>query len=228
MISFQRTLRNRIKLTGVGVHSGRKVNMELHPADKDAGIVFIRTDKDPSVKIEAHARNVSSTSLNTSLSKNGIEIGTVEHLLSAISGVGIDNLVIEIDGPELPIMDGSTAPFVFLLQSAGIMEQAGAVKKFIKILKTIEVRVEDKYVSLSPYHGFRVSVELDYKHPVFTESTSAYTLDFSRSNYDKISRARTFGFLADYEMIRQNNLALGASLLNAVILDEYKVVNENG
>ncbi len=224
----QRTLKNIIRATGIGVHTGQKVYLTLRPAPPNTGIVFVRTDIDPAVEIPARSEFIGDTSLCTCLMKDGIRIATVEHLLSALAGVGIDNLYVEVTAPELPIMDGSSGPFVFLIQSAGIEEQ-NAAKKFIRIKKKIKVTHEDKWVSMEPYDGFKIDFKINFDHPIVKEGGQHATLDFSSSSYVKeVSRARTFGFLSDYEYIRKQNLALGASLDNAVVLDEYKILNQDG
>lgn len=224
----QRTLKNMIRATGVGVHTGEKVYLTLRPAPTNTGIIFCRTDLDSVVEIPARAEYIGDTSLSTSLIKGDVRIATVEHLLSALSGLGIDNLYIDVTAPELPIMDGSAGPFVFLIQSAGIKEQ-DAPKKFIRIKRKVEIKDGDKRVCIEPYEGFKVTFGIDFEHPLFDESNQNATLDFSTTSYVKeVSRARTFGFLSDYEYIRKNNLALGASLDNAIVLDDYKVLNQDG
>lgn len=224
----QRTLKNIIRATGIGVHSGQKVFLTLLPAPPNTGIIFRRVDLDPVVSIPARAEYVGDTSLSTCLIKDNVRIATVEHLLSAIAGVGIDNLFIELTAYEVPIMDGSAAPFVFLLQSAGIEEQ-NAPKRFLRIKRNLEVQEGDKRACLQPYDGFKVTFEIKFEHPLFNENNQRAILDFSSTSYIKeVARARTFGFLSDYEYIRKNNLALGASLDNAIVLDEYKILNEDG
>lgn len=224
----QRTLKNIIRSTGIGVHTGQKVSLTLRPAPVNTGIVFIRTDLSPAVEIPARSEFIGDTSLCTCLVKDDIRISTVEHLLSALSGLGIDNLYVEVGAPELPIMDGSAAPFVFLIQSVGIVEQ-NAYKRFIRIRKRVKVKRDDKWVSIEPYKGFKVEFQLKYEHPVIKTTNQRAAIDLSSLSYTKeIARARTFGFLSDYEIIRKQNLALGASLDNAVVLDEYKVVNPDG
>lgn len=224
----QRTLKSVIRSTGIGVHTGQKVFLTLRPAPVNTGIVFIRADLDPAVEIPARSEFIGDTSLCTCLIKDGVRISTVEHLLSALSGLGIDNLYVEVSAPELPIMDGSSAPFVFLIQSAGIVEQ-NAYKRFIRIRKRVKVKLDDKWVVIEPYDGFKVEFQLKYNHPVIKTSNQRAAIDFSSSSYSReIARARTFGFLSDYELIRKQNLALGASMDNAVVLDEYKVVNPDG
>src|SRR3990167_4421247 len=224
----QRTLKNIIRATGVGVHTGQKVYLTLRPAPVNTGIVFVRADLDPVVEIPARSEFIGDTSLCTCLIKEGIRIATVEHLLSALAGLGIDNLYVEVSAPELPIMDGSASPFVFLIQSAGIIEQS-APKRFIRIKKKVKVKHEDKWVSIEPYHGFQVDFRIEFDHPVISGENQYAFIDFSSTSYVKeVSRARTFGFLSDYEYIRKQNLALGASLDNAVVLDEYKILNQDG
>lgn len=225
---LQRTLRHDIRAMGVGLHTGEKVELTLRRAAVDTGIVFRRVDLDPVVELVARAENVGDTRMSTSLGSGASQVSTVEHLLSAIAGLGIDNAYVEVNAPEVPIMDGSASPFVFLLQSAGIMEQ-NAAKKFIRIKKRVEVRDGDKWAVVEPFEGFKVSLELDFKHPVLKKSSQLATLDFSTTSYVKeVSRARTFGFMSDYEWLRANNLALGGSLDNAVVLDEQQVINEDG
>lgn len=224
----QRTLKNIIRATGIGVHTGQKVYLTLRPAPVDTGIIFVRADLDPAVEIPARSEFIGDTSLCTCLVKDNVRIATVEHLLSALAGLGIDNLYVEVTAPELPIMDGSAGPFVFLIQSAGVVEQ-NAAKKFIRIKRKVRVKHEDKWVSMEPFNGFQVDFSIEFDHPVISDDTQNLSLDFSSSSYVKeVSRARTFGFLRDYEYIRKQNLALGASLDNAVVLDEYKILNQDG
>ncbi len=224
----QRTLKNVIRATGVGVHTGEKVFLTLRPAPANTGILFRRIDCNPPVEIPAKAEYVGDTSFCTTLVKDGVRVGTVEHLLSAMAGLGIDNAIIELSAPEVPIMDGSSGPFVFLIQSAGIKEQ-NAPKRFIKIKKAVEVRDGDKWARIEPFDGFKVSFTIDFDHPVFRNGGQKSTLDFTSMAYIKqVSRARTFGFLKDFEWLRDKKLASGASLDNAIVLDEYKVLNEDG
>ena len=224
----QRTLKNAIRATGVGLHSGEKVYLTLKPAPVDTGIVFRRVDLDPVVDIPAHALNVGETTLSTTLVKEHARVDTVEHLLSAMAGLGIDNAIVELSAQEVPIMDGSSGPFVFLVQSAGIAEQ-NAAKRFIRIKRRVEVREGDKIASFVPYDGFKVSFEIDFDHPVFKQSVQKASLDFSSTSYVKeVSRARTFGFTKDLEYMRSKNLALGGSVKNAIVVDEYRVLNEDG
>ncbi len=224
----QRTLKNVVRATGVGVHTGDKVYLTLRPAPAHTGILICRTDLNTIVQIPARAEYICDTSLSTCLSKDGVRVSTVEHLMSALAGLGIDNCYVDITSPELPIMDGSAGPFVFLIQSAGIQEQQ-APKEFIRIKRKVKIKDGDKVVTIEPYDGFKVSFGIDFEHPLFNETNQYATLDFSGISYVKeVSRARTFGFLSDYEYIRKNNLALGASLDNAIVLDEYKILNQDG
>jgi UDP-3-O-[3-hydroxymyristoyl] N-acetylglucosamine deacetylase len=224
----QRTLKNVIRATGVGIHTGEKVFMTLRPAAVNTGIVFRRTDLDPAVEVPAFATFVGDTSMNTSLEQDGIRVSTVEHLMSAFAGLGIDNAYVDLSNAEVPIMDGSAGPFVFLIQSAGIEEQSAA-KRFIRVREPVEVRKDDKWARLDPYAGFRVSFKIDFNHPVFRSHQSFASIDFSTTSYLKeIARARTFGFMRDIEMLRERNLVLGGSMDNAVVLDDYRVLNEDG
>jgi UDP-3-O-[3-hydroxymyristoyl] N-acetylglucosamine deacetylase len=224
----QRTLRRDIRAMGVGLHTGEKIFLTLKPAPVDTGIIFRRVDLDPIVELEARTENVGDTRLSTSLGHGKASVSTVEHLLSAMAGLGIDNAIVDVTAPEVPIMDGSASPFVFLLQSAGISEQ-NAPKKFIRIKKYVRVEEGDKWAFLEPFEGFKVSLELDFQHPVLKSSSQSATLDFSSTSYVKeVSRARTFGFMSDFEWLRANNLALGGSLDNAVVLDDERVINEDG
>lgn len=224
----QRTLNNSIRATGVGLHTGEKVFVTLKPAAPDTGILFVRTDLDPVVVLPARAANVGSTTLATSLRDHEHELSTIEHLMSAFAGLGVDNAIVEVSAGELPIMDGSAAPFVFLLQSAGIVEQ-DAAKKFIRILEPVRFEDGDVVAELTPYNGFQLEYTLKYDHPVFHKHEHTVALDFSSTAYVKeVSRARTFGFLADYEKLREMNLAKGGSLDNAVVVDDFRILNEEG
>ena len=224
----QRTLKNVIRATGVGLHSGEKVYLTLRPAAANVGIIFRRVDLDEPVIIPAKAENVGDTQLSTTLIQDGVRISTVEHLLSAIAGLGIDNIYIDVSASEVPIMDGSAGPFVFLLQSAGIEEQ-DAPKRYIKIKRKIVVSDGDKWASFEPFNGFKVSFSIDFEHPVFKTRLQKSSIDFSSTSFVKeISRARTFGFMKDIEMLRQRNLALGGSMDNAIVVDDYRVLNEDG
>ena len=226
----QRTIKNSIKATGIGLHTGKKITLSLNPAPAETGIIFTRTDLDNKINIKACPENVGDTTLSTTLILNNIKVSTVEHLLSAIAGLGIDNLFVNLDGPEVPIMDGSAGPFVFLLQSAGIKELKKP-KKFIRILKPIEVKDEEtgKWVKFAPFDGFKVAFTIGFDHPVFQDKTHKAVLDFSTVSYVKeVSRARTFGFMRDVELLRSKNLALGGSLDNAVVVDDHRVLNADG
>jgi UDP-3-O-[3-hydroxymyristoyl] N-acetylglucosamine deacetylase len=224
----QRTLKESIRATGIGLHGGAKVYMTLRPAPANTGIVFRRIDLDTPVDVPADALNVTQTTLGTTLETQGAKVATVEHLLSAMAGLGIDNAFVDLTAAEVPIMDGSAAPFVFLLQSAGIEEQS-APKKFIRVREPIEVRDGDKWARLTPYDGFKVNFEIDFDHPVLRKHRQTASLDFSTTAFLKeISRARTFGFLRDLETLRERDLTLGGSLDNAIVLDEYRVLNEDG
>jgi UDP-3-O-[3-hydroxymyristoyl] N-acetylglucosamine deacetylase len=224
----QRTLKNVIRATGVGIHTGEKVFMTLRPAAVNTGIIFRRTDLDPVVEVPAFATHVGDTSMNTTLEQDGVRVSTVEHLMSAFAGLGIDNAYVDLSNAEVPIMDGSAGPFVFLIQSAGIEEQSAA-KRFIRVLEPVEVRRDDKWARFDPYDGFRVSFKIDFNHPVFRSHQSFASVDFSTTSYLKeIARARTFGFMRDIEMLRERNLVLGGSMDNAVVLDDYRVLNEDG
>ena len=224
----QRTPKKVIQATGVGLHSGDKVLLTLRPAPINTGIIFRRTDLSPVVEIPASYEHVSDTMLCTSLQYQGAKVATVEHLLSALAGLGIDNAYVDINAAEIPIMDGSAAPFVFLIQSAGIREQSAA-KRFIRILKPIRVEEKGKYVQFLPYNGYKISFTIDFDHPVFNDKPQTAVFDFSSTSYVKeVCRARTFGFLSDYEKLRECDLAKGGSLDNAVVVDDYRVLNEDG
>jgi UDP-3-O-[3-hydroxymyristoyl] N-acetylglucosamine deacetylase len=224
----QRTLKNLIRATGVGLHSGEKVFLTLRPAPVDTGIVFRRTDLEPVVEIPADADLVSETVLCTGLSRGDAKVQTVEHLMSALAGLGIDNMYVELTAPEVPIMDGSAGPFVFLLQSAGIVEQ-NAAKRFIRIRRPVEVREGDKVARFEPHDGFRIGFTVEFSHPAIPASLSRAEVDFSTTAYVKeVSRARTFGFMRDLEYMRERNLGLGGSMDNAIVLDEFRVLNEDG
>ena len=224
----QRTLKNVIRATGVGLHSGDTVYLTLRPAAPNTGIIFRRVDLDPVVEIEAKAMNVGETALSTTLVQHGQRVSTVEHLLSAFAGLGIDNAYIELNAPEVPIMDGSAGPFVFLVQSAGIEEQ-NAPKQFIRIKKTVLLEDGDKWAKFEPFEGFKVSFSIDFEHPAFKGRPQQVDVDFSSTSFVReVSRARTFGFMKDIEKLRENNLALGGSLDNAIVVDDYRVMNEDG
>jgi UDP-3-O-[3-hydroxymyristoyl] N-acetylglucosamine deacetylase len=224
----QRTLKAAIKTTGVGVHTGARVDLCLRPAPADTGIVFNRTDLAQSMAIPALAANVGDTRLSSTLKAGAVSISTVEHLMSALAGVGIDNLFVDVSGPEIPIMDGSSAPFVFLLQSAGIEEQS-ASKRYVRVLTTVEVADGDKWARFDPFNGFKLDFTIDFPHPVFGSENRQVIVDFAENSYAKeVARARTFGFMQDVEAMRAAGLGLGGSLQNAIVLDEFKVLNSEG
>lgn len=224
----QRTLKKAISATGVGLHNGEKVTLTLRPAAADTGIIFKRVDLPQPNELKATAQAVQDTRLCSALEANGVRIATVEHVMSALAGLGIDNVVVEVDASEIPIMDGSAGPFVFLIQEAGIAE-LDQPKKFIRIKKTIEVKDGDKWVRFEPYQGFKIEFTIQFNHPVFENSGCQVKVDFATDSYiQEISRARTFGFMHEVEYLRNNNLARGGSLENAIVLDEYRVLNADG
>jgi UDP-3-O-[3-hydroxymyristoyl] N-acetylglucosamine deacetylase len=224
----QRTLKSLIRASGVGLHTGQKVRITLRPALPDTGIVFRRIDLASPVDIPARAELVGEARLASTLSKGQVKIHTVEHLMSALSGLGIDNAYVDLDAPELPIMDGSASPFALLLQQAGIEEQA-APKRFLRVKKTIEVKDGDKWARLEPYEGFKLSFSIEFRHPVIERGTQAVTVDFAETSYLKeIARARTFGFMHEVEDLKDSGFALGGGLDNAVVLDEQGVLNSDG
>ena len=224
----QRTLSNSVRASGVGLHSGEKVNMTLRPAAKDTGIIFRRLDIEPIQQIPALATSVIDTMLGTTIAKKNASVMTVEHILAAFAGLGIDNALIDLDGPEVPIMDGSSASFIFLIESAGIEEQ-NASKKFLRIKKKIRVEDGEKFAEFKPYNGYRSSFEIDFDHPMIKSKLTKLSVDFSTLTFLKeISRARTFGFLKEIETLRSKNLALGGSLDNAIVLDDYRILNQDG
>lgn len=224
----QRTLRQTITTTGIGLHSGKKVTMTLKPAPANTGILFKRVDLQPPVIIDSHPERVGETMLCTGLVTETAKVATIEHLLSALAGLGIDNLWIEIDAPEIPIMDGSAAPFLYLILSTGIQE-LDAPKRFIKITKPIEARKGDAWARLTPYAGFKASFEIAFNHPAVNATAQQLEINFSSQAYaSEVARARTFGFMRDVEMLRSRNLGLGGSLENAIVLDEYRVINPDG
>nr|WP_324258059.1 UDP-3-O-acyl-N-acetylglucosamine deacetylase [Cellvibrio fontiphilus] len=224
----QRTLKNSVRTTGVGLHTGDKIHLTLKPAPVDHGIVFRRVDLSPPVEIKANAHNVGETTLSTCLIKDGVRVSTVEHLMSAMAGMGIDNAIVELTGPEIPIMDGSAGPFVFLIQSAGVQEQNGP-KKFVRIKREVTLRDGDKFATFVPFDGFKVSFSIEFDHPVFKDRRPQTELDFSSSSFVKdISRARTFGFMHEIEYLRSKGLARGGSMDNAIVVDQYRILNEEG
>ena len=224
----QRTLKNVIKATGITLHGGQRAELTLLPAEPNTGIVFLRTDLNPAVEIRALAENVGDTTLSTALVKGNVRVSTVEHLLSAFAGLGIDNAYVHVTAPEIPIMDGSAGPFIFLIQSAGIEEQS-VPKKFIRIKRRVKISDGDKWAAFEPFDGFKVTFTIDFDHPLFASQSKTATLDFSSLSYVKeVSRARTFGFMADFEKLQALNLARGASLDNAIAIDDFRVLNEDG
>ena len=224
----QRTLKNVIRATGVGLHTGKKVLLTLRPALANTGIIFRRVDLDPAVEIPAKPKYVGDTSLSTTLVKDNIRISTVEHLLSALAGFGIDNAFVDLTADEVPIMDGSAGPFVFLIQSSGIAEQ-NAAKEFLRIKEKVRVERDGKWAMFEPFDGFKVGFSIEFDHPVFNQNNCHAEIDFSTTSFVKeVSRARTFGFMRDVELLRQKNLVLGGSLDNAVVVDDYRVLNEDG
>jgi UDP-3-O-[3-hydroxymyristoyl] N-acetylglucosamine deacetylase len=224
----QRTLKSSVRATGVGVHTGQKVVMVLRPAPVDCGIVFCRSDLPGNPAIAAHALNVGNTTMATVIEKDGARVSTVEHLMSAFAGLGIDNAFVDVSAEEVPIMDGSAGTFVFLIQSAGIVEQKAA-KKYLRVLKTVEVEKGDKKVRLEPFNGFKVGFTIDFSHPVFDATTSQVEVDFGQVSFVReVARARTFGFTQDVEMMRSRGLGLGGSLDNVVVIDDFRVLNAEG
>lgn len=224
----QRTLKNVIRATGVGLHTGQKVYLTLRPAAANTGIKFRRVDLPEPVVICARPENVGETTLSTTLIGDGVKISTVEHLLSALAGLGIDNAYVDVSAPEVPIMDGSAGPFVFLIQSAGVQEQ-DAPKKFIRIKKELMVEDGDKWAKFEPYDGFKVTFTIDFDHPLFHKDNQTASVDFSSTSFVKeVSRARTFGFMRDIEALRKQKLALGGSMDNAIVVDNYRILNEDG
>ena len=224
----QRTLKSLVSASGVGLHGGRKVRLVLRPAAPDSGIVFHRVDLDPPVDFPADPYSVCDTRMCSGLERGGAKVGTVEHLMSALAGLGIDNLHVDVDAPEIPILDGSSGPFVFLLQSAGIEEQP-APKRFLRVKKPVEFQEGDKWVRLEPYDGFRLTFSIVFNHPAIDKTSTSVTVDFAEQSYIRdVARARTFGFMQDVEFMRANGLALGGSLDNAIVMDEYRVLNADG
>lgn len=224
----QRTLKNAIRTTGVGLHTGKKIYLTLLPGKVDSGIIFRRVDLNPAVEIKATAHNVGETTLSTCLIKDDVRVSTVEHILSAMAGLGIDNAVVELDAPEIPIMDGSAGPFIFLLQSAGIQEQ-DAPKKFVRVLKEVTLKDGDKVATFLPLDGFKVNFSIAFDLPVFQGRNLETTVDFSSKSFvQEISRARTFGFMHEIEYLRSKGLAQGGSMDNAIVVDEYRILNEDG
>lgn len=224
----QRTLKNLVSASGVGLHTGQKARVSLRPAPPDTGIVFRRIDLASPVDIPARADIVSDTRLASCLTRDGAKVHTVEHLMSALAGLGIDNAYIDLDAAEVPIMDGSASPYVLLIQQAGVVQQA-APKRFLRVVRRVEVHEGDKWARLDPYDGYKLSFSIEFKHPVIERSTQSVEVDFAETSYLKeIARARTFGFMHEVENLRESGLALGGGLDNAVVLDEYRVLNAEG
>ena len=224
----QRTIKTSVKVTGVGLHSGEKVTLGLRPAPANSGIVFCRVDRKPVEQIRANAGLVHDTRLSTCMEQNSVRVATVEHLMSALSGLGIDNVYVDLDSAEVPIMDGSAGTFIFLLQSAGIVEQSAA-KKFIRVKKAVEVKQGDKWVRFDPFNGYKLTFTINFSHPVFANTKQHVVVDLGEHSYVRdISRARTFGFMQDVEAMRAQGLALGGSLDNAIVMDDYRVLNPDG
>lgn len=223
----QRTIKSIVKTVGIGLHSGRKVELTLRPAAPGTGIVFSRVDLPTPVDIPASAMSIGDTRLASVLQKDGARVSTVEHLMSACAGLGIDNLYVDVTAEEIPIMDGSAASFVFLIQSAGIEEQ-NAPKRFIKVRKPVEVRDGDKFARLDPYFGFKLKFTIDFRHPAVDKTGKELEVDFANTSYVReIARARTFGFAHEVEMMRELGLARGGSMDNAIVLDEYRILNND-
>lgn len=224
----QRTLKKVVVATGVGLHSGEKVTLTLHPAPADAGITFRRVDLPDCKAFKLQPDLVNDTRLSSTLVQDGVRVGTIEHLMSAVAALGVDNVVIDVDAPEIPILDGSAAPFLFLFESAGIVDQ-DVLKRFVRVLRPLEVREGDKWVRLDPYEGFRVELTIDFDHPAFKKVEQKVEIDFAETSYvGEISRARTFGFVHEVELLRMNGLARGGSMENVIVLDEYRVLNQDG
>lgn len=224
----QRTLKNTIRATGVGLHTGDKIYLTLRPAPVDSGIVFRRVDLPEPVEVQACPQNVTDTRFSTTIEKDGVRISTIEHLMSAFAGLGIDNAIVELTAPEVPIMDGSAGPFVFLLQSAGIEAQS-APKRFLRIKRPVQVEVDNKWASFEPFNGFKVSFTIDFDHPAFENTGKEASMDFSTTSFVKeVSRARTFGFMSDLESLQRNGFARGGGFDNAIVMDDYRVLNEDG
>ncbi|HGO5846631.1 TPA: UDP-3-O-acyl-N-acetylglucosamine deacetylase [Mannheimia haemolytica] len=226
----QRTLKQAAKVTGIGLHSGKKVTLTLRPAPANTGVIYARTDLEPVVYFPASADSIRDTQLCTCMvNDDGVHISTVEHLNAAMSALGLDNVIVEVDAPEIPIMDGSSSPFIYLLLDAGIEEQ-DAPKKFIRIKETVRVEEGDKWAELKPYNkGFKLNFTIDFEHPLIPKNVGSYSIDFSAENFiQQLSRARTFTFMKDVEYLQSIGLALGGSLDNAIVLDDYRILNEDG
>ncbi len=227
-MSNQRTLKNLISATGIGLHTGERVRLTLKPAPVNTGIIFKRIDLKVPVEIVADATKVGDTRLSTTLVNGTVKISTVEHLLAAFAGLGIDNAYVDVNAPEIPIMDGSAGPFVYLIQSAGIQEQH-VPKTYIRIKQPVQVKMGNKWARFDPFNGFKINFMMDFNHPVFNQNSQQFEIDFSKTGFVKeVSRARTFGFKHEFEFLRENNLALGGSLNNAIVVDEYRILNPEG
>jgi len=224
----QRTLKNVIRATGIGLHTGKKVYLTLRPAPVDTGIIFRRVDLDPVIELSAKPEFVGDTRLSTALHNGDVTISTVEHLMSALAGLGVDNVYVELTEPEVPIMDGSAGPFVFLIQSAGVVEQKAA-KTFLRVRKNVKVEEGDKWAEFKPFEGFKVAFSIDFDHPIFIKAPQKAVVDFSTTSFVKeVSRARTFGFMHDVEALRERGLALGGSQDNAIVMDGFNILNDDG
>jgi UDP-3-O-[3-hydroxymyristoyl] N-acetylglucosamine deacetylase len=224
----QRTLKNVIRATGVGLHTGQKVALCLRPAAPNTGIVFCRSDLPGNPEVRAHAHNVTDTRLSTTLEANGAKVATVEHLMSAFAGLGIDNAYVDVSAAEVPIMDGSAGPFVFLLQSAGVQEQPVA-KKYIRVKKPVRVESGDKWALIEPFEGYRIQFTISFDHPVIGATSPTVTVDFAHTSYAKeVARARTFGMTSEVELMRSQGLGMGGSLDNAIVIDDFRVLNQDG
>jgi len=227
-VIYQKSIKNEVSAVGVGLHSGQKVRIILKSAKENTGIIFKRTDIKPPIEIKVEPQAVSETRLSSTIGKGKFKISTVEHLMSALSALGVDNILIEVGGSEIPIMDGSSISFVYLINSAVLVNQS-TLKKFAVIKDLIKVEEDEKFAKFEPYNGFMVDFTIDFPHPVFKKENNRVEIDFFKDSYvDNISRARTFGFMQEVEYLRSNNLARGGSLDNAIVLDEYKILNDEG
>nr|WP_308446434.1 UDP-3-O-acyl-N-acetylglucosamine deacetylase [Chitinimonas sp. BJYL2] len=226
---YQRTLKESIRAVGVGLHSGDKVELTLSPAPADTGIVFRRADLADKPSFKVGPDLVNDTRLSSTLVKDGVRVATIEHLMSAFAGLGIDNVIVDVTASEMPIMDGSAAPFLYLIQQAGVKEQKPARKRYVRVKKPVEAVEGDKWVRFKPHEGYKISLTIEFKHPAFQKAAQTVELDFAETSYIKeVARARTFGFMHEVEYMRTNNLGQGGSMENAIVLDEYKVLNQEG
>ncbi|MBV8467786.1 MAG: UDP-3-O-acyl-N-acetylglucosamine deacetylase [Burkholderiales bacterium] len=226
---YQRTLQSPIHAVGVGLHSGQKVDLTLSPAAVDHGIVFRRVDLPERPSFRVGVDLVNDTRLSSTLVKDGVRVGTIEHLMSAFAGLGIDNVLVDVTASEIPIMDGSAAPFLYLLQQAGVVEQKAAKKRYVRVKKPVEAVEGDKWVRLSPFEGYKVKLTIEFNHPAFKKSAQSVELDFAQTSYIKeVARARTFGFMHEVEYMVLNDLGRGGSMENAIVLDDYRVLNQGG